>query len=228
MKARTLITLSAVAWLSLTGSQMALAQGVGNLGSLPTVFPQTGTPPNGWIVTSTAGSIPVVLDPLGPAWGKSFTDPNGGNFSYPLTSPNNPPLNVQEFLVVAPNSPPWTDWHEDVVGIDASGAPDPGWAWANPSLLVNGVPAPGLTVTGAGTNSLSFFFNPIFPGDQVIIRKQLVYNGLPGTTFVGTLAVHEYPTPEPATIGLLALGGLAMLRRRTSHRGQTGVRRNTP
>ena len=122
MKAQNLIKLSVVVSVSLMISQIALAQGVGNIGSLPTQFPQTGTPPNGWIVTSTAGSIPVVLDPTGPAWGKSFTDPNGGNFFYPPTSPpNNPPLNVQEFLVVAPNSPPWTDWHEDVIGIDASG-----------------------------------------------------------------------------------------------------------
>jgi hypothetical protein len=118
-----------------------------------------------------------------------------------------------ELLQVAGNLP-WTDWHEDVIGIDASGAPDPGWSWANPVLLVGGLPAPGLTITGAGTSSLSFFFNPLAPGTIVDIRKDLVYTGPAGAVFTGTLAVHEYPTPEPATLGLLAFGALALWTRR--------------
>jgi hypothetical protein len=210
MKAQKMFTLLAIVALGLIAAPMALAQGVGNPSSLPTQFQSSG-PPNGWtVIFPTGGPVPVVLDPTGPVWKKDFTGPNGGPFTQPAFGA---PLPVTEVLQVA-GGIPWTDWHEDVVGIDASGALDPGWAWANPSLLVNGVPAPGLTVTGVGTSSLSFFFNPIFPGDQVIIRKQLVYNGLPGTAFNGTLAITEYPTPEPATIGLLALGSVIMWRRR--------------
>jgi hypothetical protein len=196
-----------VAAFSLVAAQIALAQGVGNPGSLPTQF-QTGTPANGWLVDSTAGAIPVILDPLGPAWGKSFTGPNGGPFSY---NPFAGPLPVTELLVVAPNSPSWTDWHEEV--LDPSGQTT--WSWANPTMLVNGLPAPGLTTSLSG-NSVSFFFNPIFPGDTVTIRKDLVLNNPnPGQLFTGTLAIHEFPTPEPASMALLGLGSAFMLRRRS-------------
>jgi hypothetical protein len=209
MKAQRMFKLSVVMAVGMIASQMALAQGVGNLGSLPTVF-SGPNPPVGWNVVSSAGPIPVVLDPTGPAWGKSFTGPNGGPFVQPALGA---PLPVKELLVVAGNKP-WTDWHEDVIGVDASGAPDPGWSWANPSILVNGVTPTGLSITGTGTNSLSFFFNAVAPGSIVQISKDLVYNGIPGTAFIGTLAVHEYPTPEPATMGLLGLGSVIMLSRR--------------
>lgn len=224
MKTQNTVKVLAVVSASLVAAQAALAQGVGNIGSLPTQF-ETTNPPSGWIVADPAGGpIPVELNPSGPQWSKAFTGPNGGPFAHPAFGPALP---VQEFLVIGGNLP-WTDWHEDVMGIDANGTPDPGWVWANPTLLVGGLPAPGLTVTGAGTNSINFYFNPLAPGTSVIIRKQLVYNGLPGTVFNGTLAIHEYPTPEPATVGLLAVGALAMLRRRTSHRGQTTVEGNAP
>ncbi|MGB9626102.1 MAG: PEP-CTERM sorting domain-containing protein [Phycisphaerae bacterium] len=224
MKTQNTIKMLAVVSASLLAAQAALAQGVGNIGSLPTQFVTTN-PPNGWVVADPAGGpIPVELNPSGPQWSKAFTGPNGGPFAQPAFGP---PLPVTEVLVVSGNLP-WTDWHEDVIGVDASGLPDPGWVWANPFILVNGAPPAGLSIVGAGTGSLSFFFNPVAPGSLVQIRKELVYNGLPGTTFIGTLAIHEYPTPEPATIGLLAVGGLAMLRRRTSHRGRTAAERNAP
>ncbi len=203
MKVQSNIKCLVIASISLAVSQMALAQGVGNLGSLPTQF-ETPIPPTGWVVVDPAGGpIPVSLDPNGPVWGKNFTGPNGGPFSYPAFAP---PLPVVELLVVAGNLA-WTDWHEDVL--------DPNWSWANPSILVNGSVPTGLTTSLSG-GSLSFFFDPVAPGSLIDIRKDLVYNGLPGTTFVGTLPIHEYPTgvPEPASIGLFCIGGLWAFRRR--------------
>lgn len=188
--------------ISVVAAPLAVAQGVGNLGSLPTQF-ETGTPATGWFVVDPAGTpIPVALDPTGPVWGKVFTGPQGGPFFYPAGSQ---PLTVTEVLLVAGTNP-WTDWHEDVL--------DPNWTWANPMLLVNGVPAPGLTTQISGP-SISFFFNPIAPGTVVQIRKELIWNGAPGTTFVGTLGIHEYPTgiPEPAALALLGLGGVFLRRR---------------
>jgi hypothetical protein len=207
------VALVIVGVLALAGP--ALAQGVGNLGSLPTTF-TTGTPANGWTVISSTGAIPVSLNPTGPVWGKSFVGPNGGNFFYPPTSGTNPPLPVTEVLQVAGNLP-WTDWHEDVMGIDQFGFPDPGWSWGpNTTILIGGLPAPGLTFTGVGTGNLSFFFNPVLPGTTINVRKELVYTGLPGATFVGTLAVHEYPTgvPEPGTLAILGLGATLAVRHR--------------
>lgn len=204
MKAQNVCKVLVVASVSLILSQVAFAQGVGNIGSLPTSF--QGPP---WVVGTPTGPIPVSLNPAGPAWSKNFTGPNGGPFVQPALGA---PLPVRETLLVIGNLP-WTDWHEDVMGIDASGAPDPGWSWANPVLLVNGLPAPGLTTSLSGGN-LSFFFNPVAPGSIVTIQKDLVYNGIPGTAFIGTLAIHEYPTPEPATMGLLGIGSLLVWRRR--------------
>ena len=221
MKAQNSIKYLVVAVIGLVATQMAYAQGVGNLGSLPTQF-TTPIPPTGWTVGSPPAPIPVILDPTGPVWYKNFTGPNGGPFSYPAFAP---PLPVQEFLQVDPASPPWTDWHEDVIGIDQFGIPDPGWIWVNPFIFVNGSTPTGLTITGAGTSNLSFFWTaPANPGDTVIIRKQLAYAGLPGTTFTGTLAIHEYPTPEPGSIGLLSIGGLLALRRWRTARTKSGSR----
>jgi hypothetical protein len=203
MTAKSSINSLAVVLIGLVAAQMTLAQGVGNLSSLPTQF-ETPIPPTGWnVIDATGGPIPVVLDPAGPVWGKNFTGPQGGNFVYPAGAA---PLPVSEFLVVAGNNP-WTDWHEDVL--------DPTWSWANPSILVNGAPPTNLTTSLSG-GSLSFFFDPVAPGSIVQISKDLVWNGLPGTAFIGTLPIHEYPTgvPEPASIGLFSLGGLVALRRR--------------
>ena len=91
-------------------------------------------------------------------------------------------------------------------------------------LLVGGLPAPGLTITGAGTGSLSFFFNSLAPGTVIDIRKDLVWNGVFGTSFTGVLPIHEYPTPEPASIGLLSIGGLLALRCWRAARTKSGSR----
>ena len=117
MKVQNKIKCLGVASIGLVASQMAFAQGVGNIGSLPTLF-TTSNPPNGWSVMNSSGPISVVLDPTGPVWGKNFGGSNpDGTFTY---SAGSPPLPVNELVMVDPTTPPWTDWHEDVL--------DPAWS----------------------------------------------------------------------------------------------------
>ncbi len=193
------LTIVAAALSTLVAAN-ALAQGVGNL-PLPSHF-ETGVPASGWTVIDPSGlPIPVELDPTGPFWRKEFTGPQGQPFSQPAFGP---PLPVTEVLIVAGNLP-WTDWHETVL--------HPDWTWANPQILINGSPASNLVTVISG-NSVDFYFDPVYPGSLVTIKKDLIYNGVPGATFYGKLQIIEYPTPEPATAGLSSAAGLLLVRRR--------------
>src|SRR5512138_368925 len=85
----------------------ALAQGVGNLGSLPTQF-SSPAPISGWSVDSgNAASpwIPVQISPTGPQWVKTFSAPNG----QPFTAVPGQTFSLQELLQIAPTQS-WTDW----------------------------------------------------------------------------------------------------------------------
>jgi hypothetical protein len=184
-------------------SSQALAQGVGNLGSLPLLIPQNA--PNGWNIGGATGPVPVVRDPNGPPWLKILANPNGAAF--PAIPGQTFTLN--ERLIVAGNLP-WADWHEKIV--------TPFWDWSSTSITVNGAVPAGLNTTvtpgtAASGGAVDFVFNPIFPGALVDIQKTLTYNGPPGVIFLGTVEVQEFPTPEPASLGLLAIGGLLLRRR---------------
>ncbi|HVP12066.1 MAG TPA: PEP-CTERM sorting domain-containing protein [Phycisphaerae bacterium] len=214
MKLHTAIqTASLVLSVILTTAGSGYAQGVGNLSSLPTLFRHPNGPSD-WLVNNPAsgGPVPVVFAPTGHVWGKTFAGSDGGAFVYRPTSPTNPPLAVTEFLQVA-GDVPWTGWHEDVLGSVAQGLSNKGWTWVNASILVNGSVPSGLTIAGVGTDNLSFLFDAVAPGSTITVRKHLVYSGPPGAAFVGKLVVHEYPTPEPTSLALLAVGGLWASRR---------------
>lgn len=214
MKTQNTFRMLVIGLCGLIGTNVALGQGVGNLGSLPTQF-QSLVPITGWSVDSGNAAypwVPVQISPTGPQWVKTFTGPNG----QPFTAVPGQTFTLQELLEVAPTQS-WTDWHEEIL--------TPGWDWLPPSnLLANFVPAPGLTTvytpgTMTSGGQVDFYFNPIAPGTQVVIRKMLIYVGTPGATFNGTLQIAQYPTPEPTTMGLMALGGAALLRRRRRVKG---------
>lgn len=191
----------AAAVIVILATQAVLAQGVGNVGSLPVVHTQNT--PTGWDI----GPVPVVLDPSGSPWSKILTDPTGGAVQGTVGTT----YTLHEQLVVSGNRP-WTDWHEQIMTI--------GWQWQqNASILANGNPVGGFSAvytpaTSASGGSVDFYFNSLAPGTVVDIFKKLEFAGQVGTFNTGTIDIHEYPTPEPASIGLLAAGGLVLIRRR--------------
>jgi hypothetical protein len=195
----------AIGLCSLIGSQVALAQGVGNVGSLPNLIP-ANTSGTGWDIGVPAG-LPVVLSPTGPAWQKILVGPN----YQPVVAAPGQTFYLHEVLVVG-GTVPWTDWHENLV--------NPYWDWTSASILVNNAVPAGLTINnipGNGTQggSISFLFNAAPVGAIVDIYKQLTYQANPALpVFSSKVIVNEYPTPEPASLALLALGGTVLLRRR--------------
>ncbi|MDM8009129.1 MAG: PEP-CTERM sorting domain-containing protein [Phycisphaerae bacterium] len=209
MKTHKPFTWSILAVTITVGPQMSFAQGVGNLGSLPNLF-LSPVPITGWSVDSgipTNPWLPVQIDPTGPQWVKTFTGQNG----QPIVAVPGQTFTLQELLVVAPTQS-WEDWHEHIL--------TPGWEWVQPTVFfANFAPPPGLnTVVTPGTltsgGKIDFTFNPLVPGTLIDIRKTLQYVGPAGTVFTGKIEIAEFPTPEPASLGLLMLGGLFVLGRR--------------
>lgn len=196
--------MGAASLILLATGASALAQGVGNPGSLPTVFPQNT--PSGWDI----GPYAVELDPAGPPWSKVLTDPAGG----PVTGTVGQTYTLHEQLIIA-GTLPWTDWHEHITTI--------GWEWQQSStVLANGAPVGGFNAiytpaTSATGGMVDFYFNSLAPGTVVDIFKTLQFAGQVGQFNTGTIDIHEFPTPEPASLLMLAGGGLLLLKRRRSH-----------
>lgn len=197
---KSIVCVAVVAVLAAAGA--SYAQGVGNPGALPQFIPldPSGT---GWFI----GTHGVVRDPNGPKWHKTLF----GGPTAPVVAQPGQIFSLSESLFIAGNLP-WSDWHEEIL--------TPGWDWVSPiAFMANGVVPSGYGVTNiAGTatqgGTLNFVFDPLPPGTKIDIRKHLQYNGPSGAVFVGTIEIDQYPTPEPASAGLLGLGSLLVLRRR--------------
>ena len=143
---------------------------------------------------------PIDLDITGGPWRKQMkTDPlAGGGFGGKLIE------TIQNV-----GTEPWYDWHETFIGGGIGGA----WLGMN-SVLVNGNPITfNTTITGSDL-TIDNFSQPVMPGDVLTLDKALVTTANVIGPDQVLFTVLEYPTPEPASAALLALGASACLLRK--------------
>ncbi len=158
------------------------------------------------LIGDPVNPIPIDLDPNGPPWLKSITDPN-----FVVNDPAGELLSMVETIQNV-GTEPWLDWHEHIlpnaVGVTSS-------TWFSVKLSINGSLI-GFTPTGLGTADLWLdnFSQQVLPGDILLIEKEVVVFPVPAPGTGPILRIQEYPTPEPASAALLGLGSLLVLGRR--------------
>ncbi len=124
-------------------------------------------------------------------------------------------LNLVEYVRVDPQQD-WTDWHEVIKAQNIGWSQDADDSWYS---LDGGTTKIYTGYTYNGQDLELVFQTPVAPGTLVIFHKELINLG--SSQFSGEIDVNQYPSvPEPATLSLLALGGLAMLRRRKHARAR--------
>jgi len=184
--------------------------------------PSSPGAPGGFMWGDPNNPVSVSYDPTaGPIekWLKFDSDLNGDgaiDLNDLAIFAANPIFNLQEFLVVGPG-PAWTDWHEEIL--------TPDWEWGNVQINSFG-PPPGPTnlLIQQTPTTVDFYFDPLPPGTQVDIRKQLVFAGNIAdqafqTDFLQNnlmVKISEHPTvPEPSGLVLAACGVLGLCLRRS-------------
>lgn len=157
------------------------------------------------LIGDPASPIPIDLDPTGPPWFKSITDPNAV-----ITVPT---LLTMIETIENVGTEPWYDWHEHILP-NAAGVSSPS-TWVSVKLSVNGVPI-GFSSGGLGTGDLwvDSFSQPVLPGDVLVVEKEVEAFPLTSGTSGPILRIQEYPTPEPASLALLGVSTVLVLGKR--------------
>jgi MYXO-CTERM domain-containing protein len=191
--------------------------------------------PNGWHL-----EVSLLFEPTAPPMIKDFQSPHGPTGAPILLDATQPlPFLVTELFSILGTAgvpfsgQPVTDWHERIL--------TPGWQWITPgdpnfpglfppgtSLITrDGQPWPSNPLPPLNDpTTVSVLFPPIDPGHVLDIHKALLWVGTdtqriwgddPSETFI---RVIEYPTPEPSSfvLGAVGLAALAALRLRRRNR----------
>jgi hypothetical protein len=168
-----------------------------------------GAQAGGWesIIGTPSNPVFVELDPTGPVWLKHLTTQDAASISY-----LDGVVRVEENLLVG-GGLSWTGWHTQV---DTEGFRSRYWIWfpqVGPAftIVANGSAVPAnITMLDTGYDVT---FPPLQPGTNVTIVQEFVWSDQ-AMPFTGTIQMHQYPTPEPATLAFLALAGLFFTRHR--------------
>jgi hypothetical protein len=171
---------------------------------------------NQWTVGSAGNPVNIALDPSAGPWVKTLMGFNGAVINADDTGYVFPAMYWYTENIHIGGALSWTDWHEDIS--------TPGWYISLVSItLADGSTPGGLTWSYTAADwqnhggGLDLYFNSLTPGHTLTIQKQLWWIGDPnvqGDLFSGFITMNQYPTPEPATLGLLAMGLSAMYLRR--------------
>jgi hypothetical protein len=167
----------------------------------------------GWrtVIGTPSDPVFVELDPTGPVWLKHLTTQDDAPISY-----YGQVVRLEENLLVG-GSLPWTGWHSQA---DTEGFRSHYWTPLWPPYQA----VPAFTIRADGSNvpadiSMSntgydITFPALQPGTNVTIIQEFVWSDQ-AMPFTGTIQMHQYPTPEPATLAFTALTGLFITRRRS-------------
>jgi hypothetical protein len=226
------------AWLAIPAQAQVIISGYNQSldpgPPLPVEFIQ-----NQWIFQAS-----LLFEPTAPPMIKDFKSPQNPTGAPILLDAAQPlPILVSEFFSIVGSGIPFggqevSDWHERIL--------TPGWQWVLPgdpnfpglfpqgtSLITrDGFPWPSVPIGPAGDpTAVNVGFPPIEPGHVLDIHKALLWVGTPTQRIWGDdpteafIRVHEYPTPEPSSfvlgaVGLAALGFMHLRKRNRNRRSR--------